>query len=78
LKNSQVIQAVFVSRSHHLLRAKTGFQAARASTGTIQKSSSQGKISPKLFCTKLTKSSQYCGQAKITLSFLINFSNSHL
>ncbi|MDR1987700.1 MAG: hypothetical protein LBQ24_02860 [Candidatus Peribacteria bacterium] len=36
-----------------------GFQEAITSIGTIQKSSSQGKIRPKEFCTKETSSSSY-------------------
>jgi hypothetical protein len=48
-KNSHVIHSNNVSINHHHLYAKTGFQAAITSIGTIQKSSSQGNISHKLF-----------------------------
>ncbi|EFK95983.1 hypothetical protein LDC_1992 [sediment metagenome] len=54
--------------------AKTGFQAAITSIGTIQKSSSQGKISHKLFCTRLTSSSPYFAPAKAIFFQVICFS----
>jgi hypothetical protein len=48
-KNSQVIHSKTVSSNHPHLYAKTGFQAAITSTGTIQKSSSPGNINQLLF-----------------------------
>ncbi|NCO31849.1 hypothetical protein GW891_03510 [bacterium] len=51
-KKFQVIQGKTVSVNHHHLYAKTGFQAAITSIGTIPKSSSQGKIKPSEFCTR--------------------------
>ncbi|MFC1797775.1 hypothetical protein ACFLY2_00925 [Patescibacteria group bacterium] len=59
LKNSHVTHSKTVSNNHPHLYANTGFHAAITSTGTIQKSSSQGNISQLEFCTKLTKLSQY-------------------
>jgi hypothetical protein len=44
LKKSQVFHAITVSVSPHFQNANTGFQAAIISIGTIQKSSSPGKI----------------------------------
>jgi len=58
-KKSHVSQAMTLSVSHHFFKAKIGFQAAITSIGTIQKSSSQGKMSPSDFCTRETRSSQY-------------------
>jgi hypothetical protein len=48
-KNSQVFHCITVSVNHHHLYAKIGFHAAITSIGTIQKSSSQGKINQLLF-----------------------------
>jgi hypothetical protein len=58
-KNSQVIHSKFVSSNPHHLYAKRGILQAKASTGTIQKSSSQGKISHFAFCKNPTKLSEY-------------------
>jgi hypothetical protein len=70
-KNSAVLHSTIVSKSHHHLYAKTGIHAEFASTGTIQKSSSQGKIRPLACCNKYTNSSPYFGQTKYIFSFAI-------
>jgi hypothetical protein len=86
VKNSHVVHSIFVSRSHQAFKAKIGVHAARASTGAIQKSSSQGKIKPLAAANNFTISSQYFGQTKVIPPSLKGrgwgwatiFSNSHL
>ncbi|MDP2395976.1 MAG: hypothetical protein Q8S84_04190 [bacterium] len=72
-KNSPVIHSTTVSNNHPHLYANTGLPAAITSTGTIQKSSSPGNISHKLFCTKNTNSSSYFAHVKIIFVFAFFF-----